>query len=46
MKPSINMGNKTHECSPYDLFNHFDGYGSIMLFQLVLEGKTGKELPE
>ena len=27
-------------------FNHLGSYRNIMQFQIVLEGKTGKEIPE
>ena len=30
----------------YDFFNHLGSYRNIIQFQLVLEGKTGKEIPE
>ena len=27
-------------------FNHLESYRNIMQFQIVLEGRTGKEIPE
>ena len=41
MKPSNNL-----EKVCYDLFNHLGSYIKICSFRLVLEGKTGKEMPE
>ena len=41
MKPSNNL-----EKVCYDLFNHLGSYIKICSFRLVLEGKTGKEIPE
>ena len=30
----------------YDVFNHLGSYKNIIQFQIILEGKTGNEIPE